>query len=29
VGMRSDDDLVHQQFRERAPVLCREVLPRQ
>jgi hypothetical protein len=27
VTMRSDDDLVHQQSGERAPVLCREVLP--
>ena len=28
VGMRSDDDLVDQQLRERTPVLCRLVLPR-
>jgi hypothetical protein len=28
VRMRSDDDLVDQQFGERAPVLCREVLQR-
>ena len=29
VGMWSDDDLVDQQFRERAPILCRQILPRQ
>jgi hypothetical protein len=29
VRMRSDDDLVDQQFGERASVLCRQVLPRQ
>jgi hypothetical protein len=29
VGMRSDDDLVHQHLCERAPVFCRQVFPRE